>query len=76
MSGASGTYGGQEWHAVFLWGQPEGKRPLGRTRHGLEVNITMDVKEIGFRCVDWIDVAQDKDKSQAVVNVVMYRQAL
>jgi len=57
MGGACGTYRGQERHAVFLWGQPEGKRPLGRTRHGWEVNITMDLKEIGFRCVDWIDVA-------------------
>jgi hypothetical protein len=34
-----------------------------------------DLKEIGFECVDWIDVAQDKDKLQAVVNMVMHLQA-
>jgi hypothetical protein len=60
---------------VFV-GPSEGKRPLGRTKHGWEVNIKMDLKEIGFECVDWIDVARDKNKSQAVVvNMVMYLQA-
>lgn len=60
--------------SVFV-GQPEGKRPLGRTKHGWEVNTKMDLKEIGFECVDWIDMAQNKDKSQAVVNMVMYLHA-
>jgi hypothetical protein len=52
--------------------QPEGKRLLGRTKHGWEVNVKMDLKEISFECVDWIDVVQDKDRSQADVNMVMY----
>jgi len=60
--------------SVFV-GQPEGKRLLGRTKHGWEVNIKMYLKEISFECVDWIDVAQDKDKSQAVVNMAIYLQA-
>jgi len=38
------------------------------------VNVKMDLKEVSFECVDWIDVGQDKDRSQAVVNVVMYHQ--
>jgi hypothetical protein len=54
--------------------QPEGKRQLGRTKHGWEVNVKMYLKEISFKCVDSIDMAQDKDRSQAVVNMVMYRQ--
>jgi hypothetical protein len=60
--------------SVFV-GQPEGKRLLGRTERGWEVNFKMDLKEIGFKFVDWTDVAQDKDKSQAVVNMAMYLQA-
>jgi hypothetical protein len=35
----------------------------------------VDLKEIGFECVDWIDVVQDKDRLQAIVNVVMHLQA-
>jgi hypothetical protein len=40
--------------SVFV-GQLEGKRPLGRTKHGWKVNIKMDLKENGFKVVDWID---------------------
>jgi hypothetical protein len=60
--------------SVFV-GQLEGKRLLGRTKHGWEVNIKMDLKENSFKVVDWIAVAQDKGKSQAVVNMVMFLQA-
>jgi hypothetical protein len=52
-----------------LVGQPEGKRPIGRTKYGWEVNIKMDLKEISFECVDWIDVTQDKDMLRFVANV-------
>jgi hypothetical protein len=52
-------------------GQPEGKRPLGRPR-GLWVdNINMDVREIGWGGMDWIDLAQDGDQWRALVNMVM-----
>jgi len=37
-----------------LVGKPEGKRPLGRTRHRWEDNVRMDLKEIGWECLDWI----------------------
>jgi hypothetical protein len=51
--------------------KPEGKRPLGRPRHGWVNNIKMDLLEIGWGSVDWIDLAQDRDKWRALVNAVM-----
>jgi len=42
--------------------QPEGQRPLGRPRRRWEYNIKMDLQEVGFEGVDWIDVAQDKER--------------
>jgi hypothetical protein len=47
------------------------RRPLGRPRRRWEDNIKMDVREIGFGDVDWIDLAQDRDRWQALVNMVM-----
>jgi hypothetical protein len=55
----------------ILVGRPEGKRPLGRPRHRWEDNIKMDLREIGFGDVDWIHWAQDRDRWQALVNMVM-----
>jgi hypothetical protein len=52
-------------------GKPEGKRPLGRPRCRWEDNIRMDVREIGWGGMDWIDVAQDMDEWRALVNTVM-----
>jgi hypothetical protein len=46
----------------ILVGKPEGRRPLGRPRHRWEDNIKMDLREIGFGDVDWIHLAQDRDK--------------
>jgi hypothetical protein len=51
--------------------KPEGKRPLGRPRHRWIHNIKMDLSEIGLSVVDWIGLAQDKDRWRALVNVVM-----
>jgi hypothetical protein len=45
----------------ILVGKPEGKRPLGRPRHRWQDNIRMDLREIGWDGVDWIDLAQDMD---------------
>jgi hypothetical protein len=42
--------------------KPEGGRPLGRTKRRWEVNNIMDFREIGWGGMDWIDLAQDKDK--------------
>jgi hypothetical protein len=45
-----------------LVGKPEGKRPLGRPRRKWEGNIRMDLQKVGCGCVDWIGLAQDRDK--------------
>jgi hypothetical protein len=50
--------------------RPEGRRPLGPRRRW-EDNIKMDLGEIGFRDVDWIHWAQDRDSWRALVNTVM-----
>jgi hypothetical protein len=55
----------------ILMGNPEGKRPLGRTRHRWLDGIRMDLREIGWGCVDWIQLAQDRDQWWALVNKVM-----
>jgi hypothetical protein len=52
-------------------GKPEGKGPIGRPRCSLVDNIKMDLLEIGWDDVDWIGLAQDRDKWRALVNVVM-----
>jgi hypothetical protein len=52
-------------------GKPEGKRPLERPRHRWEDNIRMDFQEEGCGGIDWIRLAQDRDKWRAIANVVM-----
>jgi hypothetical protein len=52
-------------------GKPEGNRPLGRSRHRWMDNIRIDVGEIGWDGVDWIDVAQNRDQWRALVDMVM-----
>jgi hypothetical protein len=54
-----------------LMGKPEGKRSLGRQRRRWEDGIRMDLREIGLGCVDWIQLAQDRDRWRAVVSAVM-----
>jgi hypothetical protein len=55
----------------ILMGNPEGKRPLRRPRRRWEDNIRMDLREIGWDGMYWIDVAQDRDQWRALVNTVM-----
>jgi len=54
-----------------LVGKPEGRRPLGRPRHGWVDNITMDLQEVGCGYVDWIGLAQDRDRWRMLVSTVM-----
>ena len=54
-----------------LVGKPEGKRPLGRPRRRLEDNIKMDLQEMGDVGMDWIELAQDRDRWRVLVNAVM-----
>jgi len=51
--------------------KPEGERPLGRPRRRWEDNIKMDLQEVGCGCMDWIDLAQDRDSWRVLVNAVM-----
>jgi len=52
-------------------GKPEGKRPFGRPWHRWEDNIKMDLQEVECGFINWIDVAQDRERWQALVIVVM-----
>jgi hypothetical protein len=54
-----------------LVGKPEGMRPLGRPRRRWEDTIKMDLREVGCGGMNWIDVAQDRDRWRALVNAVM-----
>jgi hypothetical protein len=63
---------GEVWGAYnILVGSPEWRRPLGRPRRRWEDNIKVDLWEIGFGDVDWINLAQDRDRWRALVNTVM-----
>jgi hypothetical protein len=52
-------------------GKPEGKRPLGRPRCRSVDNIKMDLIVIGWKGMDWVNLAQDRDQCRALVNTVM-----
>jgi hypothetical protein len=58
----------------ILVGKPEGKRSERRPRKRWEDNIKMDLREIGWGGVDWIDLAQDMDQWRALVNTLMNLQ--
>jgi hypothetical protein len=55
----------------ILMGNPEGKRTLGRPRRRWVNTIEMNIREIGWDGMDWIDLAQDRDQWRALVNMVM-----
>jgi hypothetical protein len=58
----------------ILVGKPEGKRPLGRPRRKWVDNIKIDLREIRWDGMDWIDLAQDRDQWWALVNTAMNRR--
>jgi hypothetical protein len=51
--------------------KPERKRPLGRPRHKWVDNIKINLRKKGWDGMDWIDLAQDRDRCRALVNTVM-----
>jgi hypothetical protein len=54
-----------------LVGKPEERRPLGRPGRSWADNIKMDLREVGWEAVDWIDLAQDRDRWRALVYAMM-----
>jgi len=54
-----------------LVGKPEGRRPLGRPRHRWVDNNRKDLQEVGCRYMDWIGLAQDRDRWRTLVSAVM-----
>jgi len=54
-----------------LVGKSEGKRPLGRPSRRQEDNIKVDLQEVGVGCMDWIKVAQDRDRWRELVNAAI-----
>jgi hypothetical protein len=65
---ACGTQGEKRKVYKVLVRKPEGKRPFGRPR---KIGIRMDLREIGLGGVDWIGLAEDRDRWRAVVSAVM-----
>jgi hypothetical protein len=55
----------------LLVGKPEGRRPLGRQKHRWLDNIRMDLVEVGWGDVDWIGLAQDRDRWRALADSVL-----
>ena len=71
MNICRGACGWGEGVYRVLLGKPEGRRPLGRPRRRWEDNIRMDLQDVGCGCMDWIELAQDRDRWRTLVNVVM-----
>jgi hypothetical protein len=71
MGRACSTNGEKKNAYSILVGNPEGKRPLGRPRRRWVNNIKIDIREIGWDGVGWMDLAQDRDQWRALVNTVM-----
>jgi hypothetical protein len=74
MGRACRTHGAEEEAYRIFVEKREGKRPLGRPRRKREVNMKMDLREIGWGGMDWIDLTQDRDHWRALVNMVMNRR--
>ena len=71
MAVACRTYGEEEWRIQGLVGKSEGKRPLGGPRRRWEDNIKMDLQEVRCAGMDWIELAQDRERRRALLNAVM-----
>jgi hypothetical protein len=71
MGGACSTNGEKRNAYRLLVGTPEGRRPLGRPRRRWLDSIKMDLAAVGWNDVDWIGLAQDRDRWRALVNSVL-----
>jgi hypothetical protein len=71
MGRACSTKGGTRKANRILVGKPEEKTPLKRPRRRWVDNIKMDLREIGWNGMDWMELAQDRDQWKVLVNTVM-----
>ena len=71
MGAACGTYGKEERCLQGLVGNSKEKSPLGRPKCRWADNIEMELQGLGRQDVDWIDLAEDRDKFRPLVNAVM-----
>jgi hypothetical protein len=71
MDRACSTDGEKRNAYRILVGKPDGKRPLGRPRRRWLDNFKMDLRDIVWDDMDWIDLAQDRDRWRALMNTVM-----
>jgi hypothetical protein len=71
MDRACSTNGEKRNVCRILVGNSEGNKPLRRPRRRWVDNIKMDLREIGWFGMDWIDLAQDRDQWRALMNAVM-----
>jgi hypothetical protein len=71
MGRACSTDGEKRNAYSIVVGKPEGTRPRGRPRRRWMYNIKIDLAEIGWHGMDWIDLAQDRDQWRDLVNTVM-----
>jgi hypothetical protein len=74
MGGVCSTYGGEEKYIQGFGGETQGKEITWTTQTKWEDNIKMDFQEVGCRGMDWIDLAQGRDRWQALVNAEMNLQ--
>jgi hypothetical protein len=71
MSGACRTDGGEEELVCVICRKSRGKRPLGRLRRRWVDNVRMDLGKIGWGDINWIGLAQDRERWRALVNSAM-----
>jgi hypothetical protein len=71
MGGTCSTNGETRNAYRLLVGKPKGRRPLGRPRRRWVDNISMDLGEVGWSDVDWIGLAQDRNRWRALLNSVL-----
>jgi hypothetical protein len=71
MGGACSTYGERRGACKVLVGKPEGKTPLGRPKFRWEDNFKMELREVGWRGMNWIDLAQDRVRWLTLVNAII-----
>jgi hypothetical protein len=78
MGGTCNTYGGGERRGAYrvLVRKPDGKREVRRSKSRWENNIMLDLQELGWGVMKWIELAKDRDKWWALVNAVMNLRVL